>query len=142
MEKKITSADLRIDLISGKSKEYSKWFLACLLFGHPIQQEVAKRTYLEFEKSKIISPGDVVNAGWNRLVKVLDKGHYVRYDYSTATKLINISKQLLHDYGSVKRMITFSKNRNDLKARLLKFNGIGPKTGSIFIKELEKYKIV
>jgi len=55
-KKKIYSKDFGIDLESGKEKELFKWFLACLLFGKPIQQEVAKRTYFEFEKEGLTSP--------------------------------------------------------------------------------------
>jgi hypothetical protein len=38
--------------------------LACLLFGKPIQQEVAKRTYFEFEKEGLLSPEKILKAGW------------------------------------------------------------------------------
>lgn len=73
--------------ICSEEAELFKWFLACLLFGKPIQQEVAKRTYLEFEKEGLITPDKILKTGWNQLVKILDNGHYVRYDFSTATKL-------------------------------------------------------
>ena len=85
---KIYSEDLGIDLKSGKEPELFKWFLACLLFGKPIQQEVAKRTYFEFEKEELLAPQKILEAGWDNLVEVLDRGHYVRYDFSTATKLL------------------------------------------------------
>lgn len=45
--KKIYSTDLGIDLKSCSEEELFKWFLACLLFGKPIQQGVARHTYLE-----------------------------------------------------------------------------------------------
>ncbi|MDI6883145.1 MAG: hypothetical protein QMC93_01560 [Patescibacteria group bacterium] len=45
MKGKIYSRDLGINLESGKEEEIFKWFLVCLLFGKPIQQVVAKRTY-------------------------------------------------------------------------------------------------
>ena len=38
----IRARDLGIDLESGTEGERFKWFLACLLFGKPIQQEVAR----------------------------------------------------------------------------------------------------
>ncbi|MBI4588935.1 MAG: hypothetical protein HY725_08855 [Candidatus Rokubacteria bacterium] len=39
--KAIYSRNLGIDLRTGRERELFKWFLACLLFGKPIQQEVA-----------------------------------------------------------------------------------------------------
>jgi len=136
MEKKIYSKDLGIDLKSKKESEYFKWFLACLLFGKPIQQEVAKRTYFEFEKEELTSPEKIIKAGWDKLVKVLDKGHYVRYDYSTATKLLEICKKLKKDYGITKNLIESSKNQKDLEKRLLEFKGVGPMTVRIFLRDL------
>jgi len=87
-KKKIFSTELGINLEKGKETEIFKWFLACLLFGKPIQQEVAKRTYFEFQKEGLLTPEKILKAGWDKLVKVLDKGHYVRYDFSTAAKLL------------------------------------------------------
>lgn len=52
-EKHIDLKDLDTDVTSKAEPELFKWFLACLLFGKPIQQEVAKRTYDEFRKSRI-----------------------------------------------------------------------------------------
>ena len=136
MEKKIYSKNLGIELKSKKESEYFKWFLACLLFSKPIQQEVAKRTYFEFEKEGLISPEKIIKAGWDKLVKVLDDGHYVRYDYSTATKLLEICKKLKKDYGTIKNLIESSKNRQDLEKGLLEFKGVGPVTVRIFLRDL------
>ena len=36
---------LGINLASRKEEELFKWFLACLLYGKPIQQEIAERAY-------------------------------------------------------------------------------------------------
>src|SRR5581483_1011661 len=96
-EKKIAAKDLGIDLPSRQESEYFKWFLACLLFGKPIQQEVARRAYGAFVNAGLTTPEAIQAAGWDRLVAVLDAAHYVRYDYSTATKLLDICRQLTHD---------------------------------------------
>jgi endonuclease III len=138
--KKIYSKDLGIDLKSKKEKEIFKWFLACLLFGKPIQQEVAKRTYFEFEKEGLLSPEKILEAGWSKLVEVLDRGHYVRYDFSTATKLLEICKELKEKYGSLKNLIKVSKNKKDLAKRLQEFKGIGPVTTRIFLRDLKFLK--
>jgi len=137
MKGKIYSRDLGINLKSGREEEIFKWFLACLLFGKPIQQEVAKRTYFEFEKEKILTPEKILKAGWDKLVEILDRGYYVRYDFSTATKLLEICKELKEKYGSLKNLIKVSKNKNDLAKRLQEFKGIGPVTTRIFLRELD-----
>ena len=137
MKGKIYSRDLGIDLKSGREEEIFKWFLACLLFGKPIQQEVAKRTYFEFEKEKILTPEKILKAGWDKLVGILDRGYYVRYDFSTATKLLEICKELKEKYGSLKNLIKVSKNKKDLAKRLQEFKGIGPVTTRIFLRELD-----
>jgi len=134
---KIYSRDLGIDLKSGREEEIFKWFLACLLFGKPIQQEVAKRTYFEFKKEGLLSPENILKAGWNKLVEVLDRGHYIRYDFSSATKLLEICKELKEKYGSLKNLINVSKNKKDLAKRLQEFKGIGPVTTRIFLRDLK-----
>src|SRR3990172_1843108 len=132
-QKKIYSTDLWIDLKSGREEDLFKWFLACLLFGKPIQHEVARRTYLEFEKAGLVTPEKILEAGWDELVRVLDEGHYVRYDFSTATKLLDVCRMLKKKYGTLTALINQSRSRKDLEERLLEFKGVGPKTVEIFI---------
>ncbi|MFZ5365707.1 MAG: hypothetical protein ACOZBZ_00255 [Patescibacteria group bacterium] len=137
-KKKIYSYQLGIDLKSGKEKEIFKWFLACLLFGKPIQQEVAKRTYFEFQKEDLLTPEKILEAGWDKLVEVLDRGHYVRYDFSTATKLLEICQELKTKYESLTNLLRQSKNQRELEKKLLEFRGIGPVTVRIFLRDLAK----
>ena len=136
-QKKIYSTELGINLESSKESEIFKWFLACLLFGKPIQQEVAKRTYFEFKKAGLLSPDRILKVGWDKLVKVLDKGHYVRYDFSTATKLLEICKELKEKYGTLSNLCRQSKNKKDLEKRLLEFKGVGLVTVKIFLRDLK-----
>lgn len=138
MKKNISAKDLSIDLSSQKEEELFKWFLACLLFGKPIQQEVAKETYFEFIKAGITSPDKILKTGWEGLVRVLDQGHYVRYDFSTATKLLDVSKQLKDTYGSLTELIEISENKQNLEKRLQQFKGIGPVTTRIFLDRISK----
>ncbi|QQG44437.1 MAG: DNA methylase [Candidatus Roizmanbacteria bacterium] len=137
MKKKIFSKDLGINLESKKESELFKWFLACLLFGKPIQQEVAKRTYFEFVLERLVTPKAILKAGWDKLVRVLDKGHYVRYDYSTAAKLIEICQELKKKYGKVINLIKKSKNKEELVFRLKEFKGIGEVTARIFLRDID-----
>ena len=135
-QKNIYAKELDIDLSSGRETEYFKWFLACLLFGKPVQQEVAKRAYLELVKDGIDSPETILKAGWDKLVEVLDRGHYVRYDFSTATKLLDVSKALQEKYGTLGALLKQSKTVDELSSRLQEFKGVGPKTVEIFLRDM------
>lgn len=136
MRKNIYAKDLAIDTTSRREEELFKWFLACLLFGKPIQQKVVKRTYGEFIKEGLTSPDAILAAGWDKLVTVLDKGHYVRYDFSTATKLLDVTRQLIKQYGSLTALLKQSKTKDELAKHLQSFKGIGPVTTQIFLKDI------
>lgn len=135
-EKKISAIDLSIDLASMQESALFKWFLACLLFGKPVQQEVARRTYLEFVKEGLVTPEAIINAGWDRLVSVLDAGHYTRYDFSTATKLLDIMKHLQEADETILALVRSCHSRSELSSRLQQLKGIGPKTAEIFLRDL------
>lgn len=135
----IRARDLWIELESGAEGECFKWFLACLLFGKPIQQEVTKRAYLEFVREGLVTPEALIEARWDRLVSVLDRGHYVRFDFSTATKLLDISRSLITRYGSLTDLFRQSSSRNDLARRLQEFKGVGPVTTRIFLRDIKSF---
>ncbi len=132
----ICAADLGINLRSRSEAELCKWFLACLLFGKPIQQEVARRTYLEFVNEGLVDPDAILQAGWDKLVEVLDRGHYVRYDFSTATKLLEVCKALKEQYGTLTQLLARARSRADLSRRLQTFKGVGPVTTRIFLRDI------
>jgi hypothetical protein len=128
---------LGIDLRRGDA-EYVKWLLASILYAKPIREESAARTFREFKASGLVNAGAIVEAGWDRLVKVLDKGGYTRYDFSTATKLLDVFGSLLKDYGgSLQRLYEASRDSEDLERRLMGLGkGIGPVTVSIFLRDM------
>lgn len=127
---------LGIKLYTKKESEIFKWFLASILFGKRIGESIAIKTYKTFEKYRVLTPKKILDAGWDKLVRILDEGGYVRYDFSTATKLLGISKKLLKDYGSLTDLYKKSKDAKALEQRLLEFKGIGPVTVNIFLREL------
>jgi len=129
------SQELGLDLKTEEDR--FKWFLASLLFAKRISSEVAKRTYREFEKEGILTPESITEAGWDKLVEVLDSGGYVRYDFSTASKLLEIATSLRDKYGSLEVLYIQSKDSKDLEKRLLEFKGVGPTTVNIFLRELK-----
>ena len=135
---KLYSEELGIDLSKGE-EEIFKWFLASILFGRRISEEIAKRTYRTFERYNILSPEKIIEAGWDELVGILDEGGYVRYDFSTATRLLEICEELLDRYGSLSKLHESAKDEKDLEKKLLAFKGIGPVTVNIFLRELRPF---
>src|SRR6266699_2700849 len=133
---KIYAKELGIDLASKREEEYFKWFLVCLLFGKPIQQELAKRAYSVFVKEGLVTPEAIIQAGCDKLVEVLDRGRYVRYDFSTATKLLDVSKTLQEKYGTLANLLNQSQTIDEVSSRLQEFKGIGPKTTEIFLRDI------
>ncbi len=129
------SQELGLDL--EREEDRFKWFLASILFAKRISSQLAKRTYREFEKQGIVTPESIIDAGWDKLVEVLDSGGYVRYDFSTASNLLEIATRLRERYGSLEGLHTQAKDSRDLEKRLLEFKGVGPTTVNIFLRELK-----
>jgi len=129
------SKELGLDL--AKAEDRFKWFLASILFAKRISSETAKKTYKQFEAEGIVTPKRIIEAGWDKLVEVLDSGGYVRYDFSTASKLLDLMKNLKEKYGSLENLYVQAKDSEDLEKRLLEFKGIGPVTVNIFLRELK-----
>jgi len=137
MSKPATSArDLRIDLASKRESELFKWFLACLLFGKPIQAEIAGQACRALVAAGLTSPGAILRAGWDKLVLLLDQAHYVRYDFSTATKLLEVCQELQRHYGTLTNLLAQAKTAAELSRKLQEFKHIGPVTARIFLREV------
>jgi endonuclease III len=127
---------LGIDLASRKEKELFKWFLACLLFGKPIQTEIAEQAYSALIAARLTSPDAILRAGWDKLVLLLDQAHYVRYDFSTATKLLEVCQELQRRYGTLTALLSQAKTPSELSRKLQEFKHIGPVTARIFLRDV------
>ncbi len=129
------SEDLGIDLSTPSGR--FRWFVASILFGARIGEQIAAKTYRCFEAAGVLdSPDKMLKAGWDRLVEILDAGGYARYDFSTATKLLEIMTVLQQKYGGLENLYRQASTGKDLEKRLLEFSGIGPTTAQIFLREL------
>jgi len=137
---KASARKLGIHLASKRGKELFRWFLASLLFGKPIQTEIAVQAYKELVHAGLSSPRAIRRAGWDRLVELLDRAHYVRYDFSTATKLLEVCGELEQRYGSMKKLLAASKNLSELSRNLQAIKHIGPVTARIFIREMRRLR--
>lgn len=129
---------LDIDLSGGEPAEIHKWFVAAVLFGARISERIAAKTYREFERAGMLSPHRITDAGWDKLVAILDRGGYARYDFKTATKLLEVSHTLARQYqGDLNVLHDSAVDASDLEQRLKNLGkGIGAITVNIFLREL------
>jgi len=107
------------------------------LFGKPIQQEVAKRVYLEFVREGLVTPEALIEAGRDRLVSVLGRAATAASISQIATKLLDISQSLIARYGSLTNLFWQSSDRRDLAKRPQEFKGVGPVTTRIFLRDIK-----
>lgn len=131
---KTYSKELGLDL--NKPEDRFKWFLASILFAKRISSQIAKKTFKRFQEEGLITPEAILEAGWGKLVEVLDSGGYVRYDFSTATNLLDVSKSLLEKFGSIDGVHEEAESPEHLEELLTEFRGIGPVGVNIFLREL------
>jgi hypothetical protein len=129
---------LGIDLKSHRNKETVKWFLAAILYSKPIRESSATRTFQCFDRHGVTTASRVVDAGWDRLVSILDEGGYTRYDFSTADKLLEVFGNLREKYGgNLNRLYETSRDGKEVEANLRRLGkGIGEITVSIFLRDM------
>lgn len=132
------AAALGITLDGLRAEEVYKWFLAAVLYGAPIPEAQATRTWREFEHNGVLTPQRILDTGWDGLVRMLDAGGYTRYDFKTATKLLDVNRALLADYGGdLNALHAAAADAADLERRIVALGkGIGPVTADIFLREL------
>lgn len=139
MTGEISAKELGIDIEKGE-RELFKWFIASFLFGKRIQQDIAAEAYrVIIDKHQRDTPRKLGNCSWQELVRMLGEGRYVRYDESTAERLLKLCEKLNSEYGGkLGNLHEQSENRVDLEKRLIEFEGVGPKTVEIFMREAQK----
>jgi len=133
-EIKSYSEELGLDL--KKPEDRQSWFFASVLFAKRISSSIALRTFEKFQEEGITAPKAMLDAGWHKLVQVLDAGGYVRYDFSTASALLDISRTILYKQGDLERIHSKARSPSELEALLMEFKGVGPVAVNIFLREL------
>ncbi|MFX0162703.1 MAG: hypothetical protein ACFE68_05105 [Candidatus Hodarchaeota archaeon] len=129
------SEELGLNL--SKTEDRFKWFIASIFFAKRISNEIAKNTFRMFIENGLTTPDKILQAGWDKLVEILDLGGYVRYDFSTATNLLKTTNLLKELYnGSLEELHKQAENSKDLEKRLKEFKGVGPVAINIFLREL------
>lgn len=117
-------------------KDPFPWFLLSVLFGARISESIALKTFYLFKRENIISPEEIIKAGFDGLVSILDSGGYTRYDFRTAAKLEEMSRNIV-ECGGLNQIHEDSENMEGLVAKLKSLaKGIGDVTVGIFMREM------
>jgi hypothetical protein len=131
----ITAADLGID--TGTDQGLFDWLLASLLFGRPIPQQIAAKTYRQFKADGWDTPGPFTAADQHPLWHELWEGDYHRLGSVMAQELRDVMQGVTDSYGgSVARLVRTAGSRAEVTTRLEAFKGVGPKTAEIFLREV------
>jgi len=130
------SEELGLDLKEPEDRQ--RWLFASVLFAKRISSSIALKTFKMFQEEGITTPKAMLDAGWRKLVQVLDAGGYVRYDFSTASTLLEISRTILYKQGDLERIHAKARSPSELEALLMEFRGVGPVAVNIFLRELRE----
>jgi endonuclease III len=137
VSKIISAHDLRIDLQNSNEAELFKWLLASFLMGKRIQGAIAAKAYqVIVEQHQCDTPQKLAHCTHRQLVVMLGQAHYVRYDETTASRLLALASKLNTEYaGKVANIVGASVDRQAFEKRLSEFDGVGPKTIEIFMRD-------
>lgn len=137
MSKNINAVDLNIHLVKDDEQALFKWLIASFLMGKRIRSGIAADTYkVIVDKHQRDTPRKLAACAHGALVNMLGEGGYARYDESTAERLLKLSKKLNEEYGGkIMNIREASQDRADFEKRLAEFEGIGPKTVEIFLRD-------
>ncbi|MGF6457881.1 DNA methylase [Pseudomonas frederiksbergensis] len=137
MNKTISAQDLQIDLRGANETALFKWLVASFLMGKRIQGAIAANAYkVVVEQHQRDTPQKLAHCTHRQLVVMLGQAHYVRYDETTASRLLALASKLNNEYaGKVSNIVEASADRQAFEKRLSEFEGIGPKTIEIFMRE-------
>ncbi|CRM42857.1 hypothetical protein [Pseudomonas sp. 37 R 15] len=137
MARSISASELGIELQPDDDGSLFKWFIASFLMGKRIQAPIAAHAYkVIVEEEGRDTPRKLQHCTSRELVAMLGRAHYVRYDETTAQRLLDLSAKLNADYGGkMTRIVQFSDDRQAFEKRLGEFDGVGPKTIEIFMRD-------
>jgi len=137
VSKNISASDLQIDLQGANEAALFKWLVASFLMGKRIQGAIAAQAYqIIVVQHQSDTPQKLAQCSHRQLVGLLGQARYVRYDESTAARLLALANKLISEYaGKVGNIVAASADRRAFEKRLCEFDGIGPKTVEIFMRE-------
>ena len=140
MARSITASELGIELKPDDDASLFKWFIASFLMGKRIQAPIAAQAYrVIIEEEGRDTARKLQHCTSRELVSMLGRAHYVRYDETTAQRLLDLSAKLNAEYaGKITQIKHASEDRHAFEQRLGEFEGVGPKTIEIFMRDAAK----
>ena len=137
MARSITATELGIELTPEDDGSLFKWFIASFLMGKRIQAPIAAQAYkVIVEEQGRDTARKLQHCTSRELVAMLGRAHYVRYDETTAQRLLDLSAKLSAEYaGKITQIRSASADRQAFEKRLAQFDGVGPKTIEIFMRD-------
>ncbi|MNO62367.1 hypothetical protein D3C76_530400 [compost metagenome] len=132
--KTITACDLGIE-VTDVGGVY-KWLLASFLMGKRIRSAVAVEAYrILVDQQGLDTPLKLAQTSHSTLVRLLGQAGYARYDESTARRLLALSKKVEAELDAQLDALREASSAEGFKHWLLSFEGVGPKTVEIFMRE-------
>jgi 3-methyladenine DNA glycosylase/8-oxoguanine DNA glycosylase len=117
-----------------------RWLMASFLMGKRIRSTVALRAYrILVDQQGLDTPQKLAQATHATLVRLLGQAGYARYDESTARRLHALGKKVDAELGVQLEALRDDPGCENFKRWLLSFEGIGPKTVEIFMREALGY---
>jgi len=136
--KTVTACDLGIEVTDVGG--VFRWLLASFLMGKRIRSSVALRAYrILVDEQELDTPQKLAQAPHATLVSFLGQAGYARYDESTALRLHALGKKVDAELGGQLEALREDPGGESFKRWLLSFEGIGPKTVEIFMREALVY---
>ncbi|MBF8805109.1 MULTISPECIES: DNA methylase [Pseudomonas] len=132
--KTIAACDLGIEVTDALG--VFRWLLASFLMGKRIRSAVAVEAYrILVDQQGLDTPLKLAQTSHSTLVRLLGQAGYARYDESTARRLHALSKKVEAELDSQLNALREVSNAEEFKRWLLSFEGVGPKTVDIFMRE-------
>lgn len=132
--KTITACDLGIEVTDALG--VFRWLLASFLMGKRIRATVAVEAYrMLVDQQGLDTPLKLAQTSHSTLVRLLGQAGYARYDESTARRLHDLGNKVQVELVAQLEALQEGSNAEGFKRWLLSFEGVGPKTVEIFMRE-------
>ena len=132
--KTITACDLGIEVTDALG--VFRWLLASFLMGKRIRATVAVQAYrMLVDQQGLDTPIKLAQTSHSTLVRLLGQAGYARYDESTARRLHDLGNKVEVELVAQLEALQEGSNTEGFKRWLLSFEGVGPKTVEIFMRE-------
>ena len=114
-----------------------RWLVASFLMGKRIRASIAVQAYQKVvDQHGLDSPVKLAGCHHSTLVRILGDAGYARYDISTARRLIVLAGALSTQLGpQLRDLRERTQDLEGFNRWLLNFEGVGPKTIEIFMRE-------